>query len=293
MMTARVATGLLAAALLGASPTAPGDAAGAGTPLRLAVLPCEDIETTFIKFHPLVVYLESATGLALRLTVPGAIAEFETSTANGAIDFALQDPHVYRKLSHLFDDVSLLQARALDGTTRQSAVVIVRRDSGVRDLAGLRGKTVMFGPVTSSPKWVAAKALFESRGLRLERDLKRVNGGCCEDIAFAVSIRAVDAGLVCDHFLARHAARQKDLGVDVSALTVIDRTPASPTRVFAARRGVAPATVASIMRALLDLDPANPAHASLLTSAEASGFLRTTRAEYLGALARPASARRP
>ena len=56
---------------------------------------------------------------------------------------------------------SLLQTRALDGTTRQSAVVVVRRDSGVLELAQLRGKTVMFGPRTSSPKWVAARLLFE------------------------------------------------------------------------------------------------------------------------------------
>lgn len=292
-MSARVAAGLLAGALLGASPAALGGAPGAGTGLRIAFMPCENIESTFRKFHPLLTYLKSATGVTVTLTVPGGLAEFETGAANGVIDLALQDPHSYRQLSHLFDDASLLQARGLGGTTRHSAVVLVRRDSGVSDLAGLRGKTVMFGPLASSTKWFAARQLFESRGLRLDRDLRRVHGGCCEDIAFAVSVKAVDAGLTCDHFLPRHAARQKELGIEPFSLAVIGRTAPVPTRIFAARRGVPPAVFASITRALLELDPANREHARILDSAEMSGFLKTTRAAYLEGLADPAPPRGP
>jgi len=287
-MSARILAGLLASTVLAAVPLAPGAEPRPGPHLRLAVLPCTNIERTFRKLHPLLTYLKSATGLTVTLSVPGDLPEFETSAANGQLDFALQDPHTYRQLSSLFDDASLLQTRALDATTRQSAVVVVRRDSGVSDLAGLRGKTVMFGPLASSSKWVAARLLFEARGLRVDRDLKRVNGGCCEDIAFAVSVKAVDAGVICDHFLGLHSARQKDLGVDPSSLTVIGRTPAFPTRIFAARRGVPPDAIAAITRALLHLDPADPAHARILASAEMRGFQRTTRAEYLERLADPA-----
>ena len=214
-------------------------------------------------------------------------------TANGQLDFALQDPHTCRQLSHLFDDASLLQTRALDGTTRQSAVVVVRRDSGLGDPEELRGRTVLFGPRTSSPKWIAAQLFFESRGLRVGRDLKGVNGGCCEDIAFAVSVRAVDAGVICDHFLRQHGVRQKDLGVDPASLAVIGRTPAFPTRIFAARKGVPAVAITSITRALVRLDPGDPSHAGILASAEMRGFLRTTKTEYLEALAGPAPPGRP
>jgi phosphonate transport system substrate-binding protein len=172
----------------------------------------------------------------------------------------------------------------VDGSTSQSSVVVVRRDSGVRDLAGLRGKTVMFGPRTSSTKWVAARLLFETHGLSVDQDVKVVNGGCCEDIAFAVSVRSVDAGTVYDHFLGQHGARQRDVGVDPAALSVIGRTPLVPTRIFAARRGVRTAVVAQVTKALLSLDHTNPAHAVLLESAEASGFVRTTESAYLRAL---------
>jgi len=292
-MSAVILAGLLASAVLAPLPLVSGGGPDAEPRLRLAVLPCTNIESTFRKFHPLLAYLKSATGLTVSLAVPADLADFESMTANGQLDFALQDPHTYRQLSHLFDDASLLQTRALDGTTRQSAVVVVRRDGGIRDLAELRGRTVLFGPRTSSPKWIAAGLLFESRGLRVDRDLKRLNGGCCEDIAFAVSVRSVDAGTVCDHFLGQHGARQKDLGVDPKSLTVVGRTPLVPTRVFAARKGVAADVIERVARALLQLNPGNPAHAAILESAEASGFLRTTEAEYLSGVTDPNAGAHP
>ena len=292
-MSAVILAGLLASAVLAPLPLVSGGGPDAEPRLRLAVLPCTNIESTFRKFHPLLAYLKSATGLTVSLAVPADLADFESMTANGQLDFALQDPHTYRELSHLFDDASLLQTRALDGTTRQSAVVVVRRDGGIRDLAELRGRTVLFGPRTSSPKWIAAGLLFESRGVRVDRDLKRLNGGCCEDIAFAVSVKAVEAGVICDHFLGQHGTRQKDLGVDPASLRVIGRTTAFPTRIFAARKGVSATVVAAITQALTRLDAASSEQAGVMASAEISGFLRTTRPEYLRELGRTAPPARP
>ena len=237
-MSARARAGLLASMVLVAGPLGSGTVSRDGASLRVAVLPCTNIEESFGKFHPLFAYLTSSTGFKVTLAVPADLVEFEAAMRNGQADFALQDPHTFQELSHLFDDASLLQTRTLDGTTSQSAVVVVRRDSGIRELQQLVGRTVMFGPRVSSPKWVAARLLFESRGIDVDRDLKVLNGGCCEDIAFTVLIKSVAAGVICDHFLGLHGARQKDIGVDPGALTVIGRTAPLPTRIFAARKGV-------------------------------------------------------
>jgi phosphonate transport system substrate-binding protein len=283
-MSARILAGLFALAVVGTAASGRQPAPAGNARLRLAVLPCTSIEATFRKFHPLLGYLESATGRPLRLVTPADLDELEAATDNGRIDFALQDPHSFRALAGLFDDESLLQTRGLDGSTGQAAVVLVPRDSDVQRLEELRGRVVMFGPRTSSPKWVAARRLFEARGLSVERDVRTLNGGCCEDIAFEVALKAVDAGVVCDHFLGLHDARQKDLGIDPGSLRVIGRTAPVPTRLFAARRGVPRDVVAAVTAALAGLDPAKPGHAAILASAEIRGFFRTTRAEYLRAL---------
>jgi ABC-type phosphate/phosphonate transport system substrate-binding protein len=191
------------------------------------------------------------------------------------------------------DSVTPLQTRGLDGSIRQAAVVLVRRESDVTRLEQLRGRVVMFGPRASSTKWVAARQLFESAGLAVERDVKAVNGGCCEDIAFEVALKAVDAGVVCDHFIGLHDNRQKDIGVDPRSLRIVGRTAPVPTRIFAAREGVPRDVVAAVTGALSGLDASRADDAGVLTSAELRGFVRTTRAEYLAQLARATAAAGP
>lgn len=252
--------------------------------LALAVLPCTNIEATFQKFYPLVQYLKQSAGATVRLVVPADLAEFEALLKNGQVDLALQDPHTFAALARSFDKTTLLRAVVPDGSTSQSGVVVVRRDSGVTDLSQLRGRRVIFGPRTSTSKWVAAKLLFDAAGLDVERDLVASNGGCCEDIAFAVAIRSVDAGVVCDHFAGLHEAKQKSLGVDVRSLRVIARTRAFPSRVLAARVGASRDAVRGIVTALLRLNGANAKHALILSAAEIGGFQPTTEADYLRSL---------
>ena len=283
---ARVLPLALALALVGPITGPAGQSGNAPDGLLLAVLPCSNIETTFKKFYPLLSYLKAETGIPVTITVPTELSEFESLIKNGSVDFALQDPHTYRQVSKDFDGSTLLQTVALNGTTSQSGVLIVRRERGLRSLADLRGKTVMFGPRTSTPKWVAARMLFEAGGVSVDRHLRAVNGGCCEDIAFEVFVRTVDAGVICDHFLAQHEARQKELGVDPASLDVIGRTPAFPTRVFAARRGVPAERAGAVIAALLRLDANLPAQAAVLKSAEIRGFVRTTEQAYLAEVAR-------
>jgi phosphonate transport system substrate-binding protein len=281
---------VVALATFMARPAGPVAEPQSGSALRLAILPCTNIETTFRKFHPLLNYLKSTTSHTVTLAVPADLAQLETDAANGRIDFVLQDPHTFQQVSRLFDTAVLLQARSLDGTLKQSGVLVVRRDSGVTDLVQLRGKTVMFGPRISSPKWVAARSLFESKGIDVDRDLKVINGGCCEDIAFAVIVGSVEAGVICDHFLGHHGARQKELGVDADALEVLGRTPTVPTRILAARKGVPADVIEAISGALLALDQEKADHAAILISAEMRGFVKTTEGDYLKGVTTPAPA---
>jgi phosphonate transport system substrate-binding protein len=242
-------------------------------PVTIAVLPCTDIVMTFKKFHPLVTYLTQKTGLPIRLVVPENLTKFETSLHNGEIDFALQDPHTFLKLANLFDKDSLLRALNQEGGTTQSGVVIVRKDSGIHQVTDLKGKTVMFGPKFSASKWLAGRLLLEENGINIEKDLKAyLNGGCCEDIAFNVYLKAVDAGVVCDHFAGEHEDKQKELGIDASQIMVIAKTKDVPMKVFSAHKGIDKETIVKIKQALLHLDRHNPDQMKILSQAELGGF---------------------
>jgi phosphonate transport system substrate-binding protein len=259
----------------------PVSAEGGEKPVNFAVLPCTDIVMTFKKFHPLVSYLTQKTGLAIRLVVPENLTKFETAINNGEIDFALQDPHTFLKLANLFDEDSLLRALNQEGGTTQSGVLVVRKDSGIHQVADVKGKTVMFGPKFSASKWLAARLLLEENGINIEKDLKAsLNGGCCEDIAFSVYLKAADAGVVCDHFAGEHEDKQKELGIDFSQIVVIAKTKDVPMKVFGARKGLDKDVIMKIKQALLDLDSNNPEQAKMLYPAELGGFQKYSDEDF-------------
>mgnify|MGYP001820920917 FL=1 len=160
-------------------------------------------------------------------------------------------------------------------------MVIARTDSSIGTLEDLKGKTVMFGPKLSAARWLAAKSLFEENGIDIDKDFKAyTNGRCCEDIAFSVYLKAVDAGVVCDHFLGEHSKKQKELGVEAKQIAVVCKTKPVPTRIFAARQKLGEDILTRINRALLGLDKNKSAHAEILVRAELGGFQNSKDDDY-------------
>ena len=265
---------LLAAACFAAAPK---------NQVNIAVFPCTDATMNLKKFHLLVNYLEEETGLDIRLKVPGDYAQFERAVRNGDIDFAFQDPNIYVRLAGLYDRGALVRALTREGAATQAGVVIARKDGAIGKLSDLKGRTVMFGPRLSAARWLAAKLLFEENGMDIDRDFKAYsNGRCCEDIAFSVYLGAVDAGVVCDHFLGEHSKKQRELGVDPQQIAVVGKTRPVPTRIFAARQGLGSDIIARVNWALLGLDKNSPAHAEILSRAELGGFQASRDDDYEG-----------
>jgi phosphonate transport system substrate-binding protein len=241
--------------------------------ITIAILPCFDIVMSYKKFHPVIAYLEEKTGFDIKMAIQTDISEFELAIRNGDIDFALQDPHTYVNLASYYNKDYLLRTLTPEGLTTRRGVIIVRRDSGIHEVADLRGKTVMFGPKQSIAKWIAAKILLEENGINIDENLRAYsNGRCCEDIAFYVYLEAVDAGVVCSHFIEEYSDSKEGLGIDINEIVVIGRTDFVPTRVFAARKTLSNDIVEKFINALLSIDKADPVQSDILVSAELGGF---------------------
>ena len=235
----RLGKGIVLSALVVSLMILAGYASGGSRDITIAILPCKDVVMTFKKFHPLADYLKQETGMDMKIVVPEDSATFEKDLRNGDIDFAFQDPYTYVRLSDLYNRKLLLKGLTREGGTLQSGVVITRKDSGISKVEDLRGKTVMFGPNLSATNWVLAKLLFEEKGIDIDKDLRAYSHGkCCEDIAFNVYLKTVDAGVVCDHFFEEHSEKQQELGIAAEEIIVIDRTKLIPTNVLSANRSL-------------------------------------------------------
>ncbi len=247
----------------------------------IAISPCTDVVSIYEKFHYLIEYLQEKTSFIVKLAFPKSYEEFEKVIQNKDIDFAFQDPDVYLKFAHLYNKNSLLMALTAKGETVQSGVVIVRKDSNIHKIEDLVGKSMIFGPQLSSTKCIMAKLLLAEKGINIDKDMSGYSyGDCCEDIAFNVHMKATDAGVVCEHFLAEHDKKQQELGVETQHIRVLARTKPVPTRVFSARLDVSDTLVSKVNQALLSLDNTNPVHSKILSRAEIGGFRKVRHEDY-------------
>ena len=249
--------------------------------VSIAIFPCTDAVSSFNKFNPLITYLKESTQLNVRMKFFQDFDSYERSVKNGDLNFVLQEPHIYLRFVDRYNPDSLLRTLTWEGKSFQSGVVIARKDTDIQTVIDLKDRTVMFGPKVSSARWTAAKFLFKENGIDVDVDLKEYsNGGCCEDIAFTVYLKAVDAGVVCDHFLSEHSNKQRELGFDARQLIVVGMTRPVPTKVFTATRNVAHDIVNRVNQALLSLDVKNKAHHDILNAAELGGFLKTNAQDF-------------
>jgi len=248
--------------------------------VRIAIIPCSDPLKMYEHFQPLIHYLEKETGMKFELKVPMYCGALKRMVIEKEVEFAYQSAHDYIQLVDYYNKDTLLKALTVDGNDHLYGLLIVRKDSDIRQLQDLRGKVVQFGPARSLQKWIAARWLFEEKGIDIEKDLAHyVKGGCCEDIAFNVFVKAVDAGIICDHAL--DEIRKED-NVDVSQLRELGRTKLVPTHVLAARKDVPSEVVTAVNSALLKLDSDNPQHAKMLQFTEIGGFQRSSDDQYDG-----------
>ena len=282
-MIKKLSKGLMAGVLFMCFPVSTSYADEVRKTIALAIFPCTDVVMSFKKFHPLASYLKKETGYDINLVFPKDNAEFERNVKNREIDFVFQDPHMYVSFARFYDKSNILRALTRKGATGQSGVVIARKDGGITKMEDLIGKTVMFGPKFSAAKWVAARWLFEENGINIDNDLRAYsNGGCCEDIAFSVYLKAVDAGVVCDHFLEEHIEKQQELGLEAQQIVVICRTKSVPTKIFAAREDLRNDVISKVNQALLRLDNNKPDHKKILYRAELGGFQKSKDESYDG-----------
>ena len=104
------------------------------------VVPQFDARHTHRVWRPLLTELEQRTGLKFRLVGSSSIPDFESQFMTGEFDFAYMNPYHVLKASVSQNYVPLVRdiGRSLYG------VVVVRKDSPIRDMKELANKQVAF-----------------------------------------------------------------------------------------------------------------------------------------------------
>jgi phosphonate transport system substrate-binding protein len=247
-----------ASALLGGL----GTSRAGGAALHLVLTPSQKPTDLLAAGEAFGVALGKLVGLPIRVTVASDYAAVIEALRNRSADLAFVHPVGY-VLANREAKARIIAKDRWHGNTSYTSRIYVRRDSGVKTLEELKGKTIAFVDPASSSGYVYPMLMLIQKGLVQNRDPKTF----FRDVVFSGSH---DAGLLAllnghvDALGSFDQAREQYLKdpAERERLTWVAESAAIPEGGICGRDGLDPAVVERVRAALLQMR--GPAYAELL-----------------------------
>jgi len=253
----KIPLGLLLAALALATPLPV-----AAQPLHLVLTPSQKPTDLLAAGEEFGQALGKLCGAPMRVTVASDYAAVIEALRNRTADLAFVRPVGYVLASR--EAKARIVARNLwHGKSTFTSRIYVRRDSGIKTLEELRGKTIAFVDPSSSSGYTYPMVLLIQRGLVRDRDPKTFFREVMFAGAHDAAMRALLNGHV-DAIASFDMAREQYLTdpVERDKIVFVAETMPIPEAGIAARDGLSPEIFARVRTALVQMR--GPAYASLL-----------------------------
>jgi phosphonate transport system substrate-binding protein len=268
-----LAAGLVALAALGGPP------ATAQTSLHLALTPSQKPTDLLVAGEAFGAALGKLIGVPVRVTVASDYAAVVEALRNRTADLAFVHPAGY-VLANREAKAMIVAKDQWHGNTSYTSRIYVRKESGLKTLEELRGKTIAFVDPSSTSGYVYPMVMLIEKGLVRNKDPKTF----FKDFVFSGSH---DAGLQAllnghvDAFASFDQAREqylKDPAQREKLIWVAESAPI-PEGGICARDGLDPELVAKVRTALLSMK--GPAYAPILKALyDIDGFEPAEDREY-------------
>lgn len=205
--------------------------------------------TTLVeRFTPLVKYLSEKLGRDIQMRVGTSYQGHIDAFTRGEIDFAYFGPAPFIKLTENNKSFRPLGRLSFSGQDTFRGAIIVHKDSDIKSLADLAGKSFAFGDPNSTLSSLVPRRMLQDAGVELEDLAGYSYLNNHHNVALAVLVGKYDAGGVKSEVFKKYQAR---------GLQVLQWTPEIPTHLFVAGPGLdaAQAEQISVLLQSLKDDP--------------------------------------
>ena len=267
-----------AAAVLVLLGLAAGSAAAADKPLVLAFVPQENPEKLLGDVRVIGGYLEGALGRKVTAYLTQDHAAAIEALEAGRADISFLGALAY-VIARARTGARAVLSEVYRGKPSYSGAVFVRRDSGIADLAALRGRSIAFADPISESGYLYPLEMFVAEGLLARRqDPGAFFGAVYFAGGYQQAIQAVANGLVDAAGVSVYASLLLEPGRRGEVRTLAE-TPAIPSHVVIARKGLEPPVREAFVAAMLALNEPDKRH--LLKHVYApDGYVRPDHAAY-------------
>lgn len=271
----RTLRSLISAALLAAGVLS----AHAQPVFRVTTIPEEAATEQVRKFAPIASYLEKRLGMKVEFTPVSDYPAAVEALVNKKVEMVWFGgfTHVQAQIRSGGKIVPIAQR---EEDTKFQSVFIAKTDSGIRQLADLKGKQVSFGSQSSTSGHLMPRHFLLQAKIDPDKDFKRVAYSGAHDATIASVVSGkVEAAALDITVWKKFVAENK---VDTKAVDVFHTTPPYFNYNWSVHADLPADLRAKVTKALLDLDPATPEGKEILQLNRATRYIPTTPENYKG-----------
>ncbi len=242
--------------------------------VNFGVIPRDNPRLLYEKYQPLLDYLAEKTPYSYELVLKKNYEETVNAIGSGEIDVALLGPLTYLEARAKYGVRCILKPRGQGGNATYKSVIIRKKDSPLRSLSGLKGRSMAFSATKSTSGNLFPRYLLAKAGLHLNSLGSYTNFDYHDSVVKAVLKGQYDAGAV------RDSVAKKYMKLGLEPLAESELIPFGP---LVAGPGAPYAVIESIKKALLDLDPGKPSDARWMGRLDEDlryGFTETREGDY-------------
>ncbi|MEE8109888.1 MAG: putative selenate ABC transporter substrate-binding protein [bacterium] len=255
-------------------------AALAETPdvLRISAIPDEVPTELLRKYKLLVTYLEGQLGVKVKFIPVVDYAATVEGLAAKKLDLVWYGGFTHVQARKRTGNAIPLVMRIADADFHSK--FIAHKDSGVRTLKDLKGKTFAFGSVSSTSGHLMPRYFLQQNGIIPERDFAKFGfSGAHDATAKWVEAGTVQAGVLNEAVWNKLV---KDGKVDTTKVKVVWTTPGYVDYNWTVRGDLDRGLMSKIARAFLNLDYSNPEHRKVMDLQRAKGYVIATEDDFKG-----------
>jgi phosphonate transport system substrate-binding protein len=246
--------------------------------LAIGLVPEQNIFNQMERYQPLADYLSDRVGVKIELRVlahyGNVIDDFSSLHLDGAFlgSFTYALAHAKLKLE------VLARPEYLDGTSTYHGLLFVRRDSGIRTAADMRGKRFVFVDKATTAGYLLPLAYFEEHGIKNYKTYFRETyfAGTHGDAIYDVLNKRADIGAAKNTVYERMAKTDRRIA---NELIVLERSPKVPENGLAVRNDLDDSIKRKLKDVLLAMDN-DPEGRTVLKNFGARRFIETLDKDY-------------
>ena len=242
--------------------------------IRFGVIPRYNPLVMYKRYQPIMDYLTAETPYRFELKISRDYPEAVRFLQQGVTQISSLGDVTFAEANLRYQAIPILKPLNSDGNPFYRSAIIVKNDSPITTIKGLKGKTMAFGSLHSTSGNLIPRYLLWDNKVRMQ-DLKSFTNLQHHDaVAKAILKGQFDAGAVKDVV----AEKYKPHGLRILAWS--KPIPAVPLVV---RRNTPPEVIQAITRALLKLDRTNPRHREMMKTWDdefCNGFAKAQQQDY-------------